>query len=223
MTWVIATLKNHNLPEPALTAIETSLAIPPSVLIRACFAFAIAAVLTPLLTPSISRSMLFNYGARAADAKDRKKQARTQVDGFFGVVTAYGRVPHAWFNHFYVVSVLGSALWGVELFAGGGVVMRFLSEWEVFARAKLAAPVHGMAWEQVVLAWAMLAVQGVRRLYECWFVMRQSKSDMWFVHWLMGLFFYAGIGLAVWIEGAGEMALHRKMRHLLLTDLQKLS
>ncbi|KMU79546.1 hypothetical protein CISG_01964 [Coccidioides immitis RMSCC 3703] len=43
---------------------------------------------------------------------------------------------------------------------------------------------HAMSPGQVVLCWALLAIQGARRLYECITLTRPSASKMWVGHWL---------------------------------------
>lgn len=196
---IISYLESLHLPDPALAIVKAVLSTPPSAIFRGCFTFALTVVLALQLTPKLSRGLILDYGPRAAGAQQNARHGQTPLDGFFSTVTSYGRIPHSWFNHFYVASVLGSVFWGAELF-GGGAVMRLIAEWEVFARG---ADRPGMAWEQVVLALGLLATQGARRLWECYAVMRPSSSEMWFVHWIMGMCFYLGAGLAVWIEGAG--------------------
>lgn len=61
-----------------------------------------------------------------------------------------------------------------------------------------------MGVEQVLLAWGMLTVQGARRLYECWAVMRPSASQMLGAHWILSLLVYLAMGMSVWIEGSGK-------------------
>lgn len=203
---IIAFLQSLPLPPLILSLIQAILAVPPSAIFRGCFTFAIIVVLSLQLTPRLSRGLILDYGPRASGAKSTKQAPQGWFHDALKAVTTYGRIPHSWFNHFYVASVAGSVFWGLELLLGGGVVMRLLAEWETFvhmAEGTGSVPTS-MSWEQTVLAWGMLYVQGVRRLYECYFIMRPSKSEMWFVHYIMGMCFYVGIGLAVWIEGSRE-------------------
>ncbi|KAH6693657.1 hypothetical protein F5X68DRAFT_46224 [Plectosphaerella plurivora] len=201
---IIASLQSLPLPQPILSLIQAVLAVSPSSIFRGCFTFAIIVILSLQLTPRLSRGLILDYGPRASGAKPAKQTPQGWFHDALKAVTTYGRIPHSWFNHFYVASVAGSVFWGLELLLGGGVVMRLLAEWEAFAHmAEGAGPgPASMSWEQTVMAWGMLYVQGVRRLYECYFIMRPSKSEMWFVHYIMGMCFYVGIGLAVWIEGS---------------------
>ncbi|CAL8576483.1 hypothetical protein XPA_002363 [Xanthoria parietina] len=55
---------------------------------------------------------------------------------------------------------------------------------------------------QLALMWTLMAVQGLRRLVESILLGKSSASKMWFVHWILGVLFYAAMSIAVWIEGA---------------------
>jgi len=60
-----------------------------------------------------------------------------------------------------------------------------------------------MTLQQVMVAWALMLVQGARRLYECLaFTKPSSSSQMWIGHWAVGVWFYATVSVAVWIEGS---------------------
>ncbi len=61
-----------------------------------------------------------------------------------------------------------------------------------------------MSKEQILLTWALMSAQGCRRLYESIRLAKPSNAKMWFVHWILGWAFYAGMGLAVWVEGIRE-------------------
>jgi 3-oxo-5-alpha-steroid 4-dehydrogenase 3 len=84
-------------------------------------------------------------------------------------------VPHNFFTHFYIVSVASSLFWGwwLSLWQAGGTVR---------------------------VVWLLMLLQGVRRLSESYAYTSSSKSQMWFVHWIIGLLFYFATGIAVWIE-----------------------
>lgn len=65
-----------------------------------------------------------------------------------------------------------------------------------------------MTFHQVLLTWLALLAQGSRRLYESHAFSRPSKSTMWVGHWLLGLAFYIGLSLSVWIEGISTLQTH---------------
>lgn len=65
------------------------------------------------------------------------------------------------------------------------------------------SPEKSMSKEQVLLAWSLMVVQGLRRLYESVTLAKPSSAKMWFVHWFLGIAFYIAVGMAVWIEGVG--------------------
>lgn len=58
--------------------------------------------------------------------------------------------------------------------------------------------------DRVFLAWLMMAAQGGRRLFECFWVVKPGRTPMWWVHWALGLGFYGLMGISVWVEGSGE-------------------
>ncbi|KAF4121218.1 3-oxo-5-alpha-steroid 4-dehydrogenase 3 / polyprenol reductase [Geosmithia morbida] len=58
---------------------------------------------------------------------------------------------------------------------------------------------------QVYLGWGLMALQGTRRLYESLVVTKAGSSPMSSIHWLVGLVFYADMGLSVWIQGSGAI------------------
>lgn len=107
------------------------------------------------------------------------------------------QVPHGWFRHFYIISVLSSLLWGLQIVSKGSVLQTLCQS------VGSKTPAHSMTVDQVVLTWFLVTVQGVRRLLETSFLAKSSGSKMWFVHWLLGIAFYLALGVSCWIEGAG--------------------
>ena len=107
------------------------------------------------------------------------------------------KVPHAWFKHFYFFSVVLSAFWAGQLLSSGSVLRRILSAGHL-EREQLPS---GMSLGQVALVWALLCVQGCRRLYECLAFDRPSTATMWVGHWVLGLAYYGALSMAVWVEG----------------------
>lgn len=161
------------------------------------------------------RSRYIAYGSRATPINDRD-QIDFQNDGkrFAEESTATAnktleslesllerldaiQVPHAWFQHFYIVSVLSSFFWGVQILIKGSVMQALCHRFWSSTQAK------GMAVDQVVLTWSLVTIQGVRRLLETSLLVKSSGSKMWFVHWLLGMAFYLALGVSCWIEGAG--------------------
>ncbi|KAH8803262.1 3-oxo-5-alpha-steroid 4-dehydrogenase-like protein [Xylogone sp. PMI_703] len=102
------------------------------------------------------------------------------------------RIPHSWFIHYYVISVLSSIFWGIQIFTQGQI-LRFI--------AYYSAKPTTMTGNQIVLAWSLMAIQGFRRLYECLILTKPSQSSMWIGLWLAGIGYYLCMGISVWIEG----------------------
>ncbi|CAK3883555.1 related to 3-oxo-5-alpha-steroid 4-dehydrogenase [Lecanosticta acicola] len=106
-------------------------------------------------------------------------------------------VLHSWFTSFYAVSVSASLYWATELLAKGPT-FRALAQ-------RVPSTNHSMTYTQVTVVWAMMLVQGSRRLYECLLIARPSQSKMWFGHWLLGIAFYLATSIAIWIEGTASI------------------
>lgn len=85
------------------------------------------------------------------------------------------QVPHNYFTHFYVTSVVCS----------------------LFCACRLR--VWDAAGQQQIV-WALLLLQGLRRFLESRAYTSSSKSTMSFAHWLLGLLFYLTINMAIWAE-----------------------
>lgn len=109
------------------------------------------------------------------------------------------QVPHTWFLHFYVVSVLSSTFWAYQILTGGAF-FKLIAENE---RSASADPKASMSMDQLALVWSLMTLQAVRRLWESTVMAKPSASKMFLAHWLLGLTFYLGMGIAIWIEGAG--------------------
>ena len=103
------------------------------------------------------------------------------------------QVPHSWFLHFYVVSVLSSLFWAYQLLTKAAIFSAIASHVQASER-------YSMMMDQVILTWVMMTLQGVRRLYESVVFAGSSLSTMWVAHWIMGLLFYATMSVAVWVE-----------------------
>lgn len=107
------------------------------------------------------------------------------------------QVPHSYFTQFYVVSILSSVFWLVQLLLRGSVFQT------VGARISPGHLQSSMSVHQVLLCWVLMVVHSSRRLAECFLFFKPSTSRMWFVHWFLGIGFYLAATVGVWIEGAG--------------------
>ncbi|KAK1722364.1 3-oxo-5-alpha-steroid 4-dehydrogenase [Colletotrichum acutatum] len=185
-------------------------ALPPAQWCQIFFGLSTAVVLAIQVVPKTTQRLLLDYGARSpantTDTDDRTEEA-TGANGLdlftqaAKAVTSFGQIPHAWFMHFYVASVAGSAFWAWQYIQSGSFMA-------IISARQAASGGPYVSFEQAVLVWTLMALQGTRRLYECLFVMRPGSSKMWFVHWLLGLGFYLCMSVSVWVDGSGEDCHH---------------
>jgi 3-oxo-5-alpha-steroid 4-dehydrogenase 3 len=110
------------------------------------------------------------------------------------------QVPHSWFASFYLTSVSCSLLCAVD-YAFSGPIFTNIA-------AHITASRPSMTFHQVFITWIVVLAQGSRRLYECHAFSRPSKSTMWVGHWILGMGFYVGLNLAIWVEGIEEPQIH---------------
>ncbi|KAK4548652.1 hypothetical protein LTR36_009563 [Oleoguttula mirabilis] len=175
--------------------------------LRLAYLGATSVVLLVYLIPLL-RERLLAYGPRAAPSTtlsaEREKAAREQPDTEpFTILLdrlAEIKVPHSWFTSFYAVSVGCSLFWASQVVTGGPAyraVVQLTADRSV-----------SMTFRQVIVAWAMMMIQASRRLYECLAISNPSSSQMWFGHWLIGIFFYTGMSIAVWVEGIPALQEH---------------
>jgi 3-oxo-5-alpha-steroid 4-dehydrogenase 3 len=106
------------------------------------------------------------------------------------------QVPHSWFTSFYIASVSSSIFWAFQIVARGHIFKFLLSH-----GADPAGVPTGMTINQVVIAWAFMALHGTRRLYESISLNKPSQAKMPIMGWAVGIAFYLGVGLSVWVEG----------------------
>ncbi|KAL2822530.1 protein DFG10 [Aspergillus granulosus] len=177
--------------------------------LRAFFIFAACTILSVSL-PNSLRSRFIPYGARAtstATVEAEKPVSPTSPRSASPVTRALDyvatlRVPHSYFTQFYVVSVLSSIFWAVQLLWHGAAFQA------IATRVRPERLHHAISINQVMLCWGLMLIQGLRRLYECLSLSKPSTSRMWFVHWLAGIAFYLTVAVAIWIEGAGTVLSH---------------
>ncbi|KAI7258176.1 hypothetical protein KC345_g10611 [Hortaea werneckii] len=190
--------------------------------IRLTYTIASILVLTVYLLPSL-RTRFLDYGPRSLSSSSsgttsaEREKAAAQADQTPSPVTslldrlAEWKVPHSWFTSFYAVSIVWSLFWAVQ-FACKGWVFRVLVGWQLHGghHDNLGdGMVYSMTLRQVLLAWGMVFVQGCRRFWECLALPQSpSKSQMWIGHWVLGIGFYTGLSVAVWVEGAPILASH---------------
>lgn len=102
-------------------------------------------------------------------------------------------VPHHYFTHFYVLSLILSLFWAQQ-FLSQGYLFRLLASHTTTKKP-------AMTINQVYLLWQLMVLQASRRLYECLTLTKPSTSRMWIGHYAIGLAFYAAMSVAVWVEG----------------------
>ncbi|KAK0450053.1 protein DFG10 [Armillaria borealis] len=169
------------------------MAVDPVQGVRGCFLFGASVVLAVNAVPPLRRRFL-PYGSRTVTQQNVQLSPKGSLSAFLDYLATL-QVPHRYFTHFYVVSVTSSALWAQEILRNG----RLFSA--IAALAPKIDPSKAMSKEQILLTWALMSAQGCRRLYESIRLAKPSNAKMWFVHWFLGWAFYAGMGLAVWVEG----------------------
>lgn len=180
--------------------------MPPAIILRSFFLTASVIVILVSRLPTKASDLMIAYGARSvstpsshqADNHREFCEGKADTDkftSFIAALTSYGQVPHNWFNHFYYISTSASLFW-LSQYLTNGTLLKFIAE----SQAR-----HGESYVsslQLISAWVVMFLQGSRRLYEDIFIKKSSKSTMWAAHWLVGLGFYAGMSMAVWVEGS---------------------
>lgn len=155
------------------------------------------------------RRRFFQYGPRVSDtvaaALEKRKNERPDISkknitvsnpaaAILDHLASY-TVPHRWFIHFYALSVILSTFWAYQIWKLG-FLFRFV------AANTSIGPNDSMSTDKTALVWALMLIQGVRRLFECVVFAKRSSSKMWVGHWILGLAFYTCMSVAVWVEGS---------------------
>jgi 3-oxo-5-alpha-steroid 4-dehydrogenase 3 len=129
------------------------------------------------LVPALRRRFLA-YGSRATSngkSDPIPQHEKTPISRLLDYAASF-QVPHNYFTHFYVLSVACSLFWAWHL-----------RIWQ--------------AQTQFQVVWALMLLQGVRRMLESYAYTSSSKSTMWFAHWVLGLVFYLTMNIAIFAEG----------------------
>ncbi|SPO01118.1 related to DFG10 protein [Cephalotrichum gorgonifer] len=197
---------------PYIPPLLLPLSLPPSTYCQSYFILLASGCLALQLLPAL-QDVLLNYGPRnsspaAKPAPREPETADNTRDALLrplvvllrrtGLLT---RVPHAWFSHFYLALLVFQIFWAAQYLTGG----RVLSAIAGMEMESGKGEGGGMSLGQVVLAWGMLTAQAARRLYECWFVMRPSASQMLGLHWVLSVLVYLAMSVSVWIEGSAAI------------------
>ncbi|KAF2183136.1 hypothetical protein K469DRAFT_690247 [Zopfia rhizophila CBS 207.26] len=145
--------------------------------------------------PSIQRS------ARASPPSTQKRSIQALYQ-FLDYLTTF-TVPHNYFTHFYVLSVLCSVFWGYHLWSISR--LSIMNTFNYFFDVGMSTTdIPSMTVGQTRLAWLLMLLQGVRRLLESCFFTSKSKSQMWIGHYILGLLFYLATNIAIWVEGVSN-------------------
>lgn len=153
--------------------------------------------------PSSLRSRFLVYGPRAVSNSTPKSEPKTSIPLGLLDYLATWQVPHSYFAQFYIVSVLSSVFWAIQLVFRGRVFQL------IATRISEEHAQQSMSLTQVLICWILLAIQGSRRLWESHKFAKPSSSQMWVVHWVLGLGFYLAAGVAIWIEGSSSVLSHK--------------
>ncbi|KAH8595811.1 3-oxo-5-alpha-steroid 4-dehydrogenase-like protein [Bisporella sp. PMI_857] len=182
----------------------------PAMICRLFFTLGTAVNLGGIMIP-VFRQRIMNYGSRSTLSSETENAVSSQgyLDRALSLAASV-QVPHTWFMHYYVVSVASSLFWGYQM-ATHGKLFKLMASFTQPPSAEISV-------QQVLLAWTLMTVQGIRRLYECIVLTKPSQSKMWVGIWLIGMLYYIFIGISVWIEGAATL---KKLE--LPTDIVKFS
>lgn len=174
-----------------------TLALDLAQVLRGFFLLATIAALSVNAIPALRQGFLL-YGSRQTDfAATSKVNDRSRVKQKALLdIAAQLQVPHSWFIHFYISSVASSIFWGYQIATNGAVLAYIIS-----LSANSGFATSSMTFNQVVITWTFMTLQGCRRLLECLTLVKPSKAQMPILSWLLGIAFYISVGLSIWIEG----------------------
>jgi 3-oxo-5-alpha-steroid 4-dehydrogenase 3 len=165
----------------------------PAQLCKTFFGIGTATDLGGTLIPPF-RERIMNYGSRSTDSKTL--EPKTKAANLLDYIASF-EVPHTWFTHYYAVSTGSSIFWAHQIVTHG-------QAFKLLAAYSRPTTSGSMTANQVLLAWSIMTVQGMRRLYESHTLMKPSKSKMWVGLWAIGIAYYVAMGITIWIEGISE-------------------
>ncbi|KAF3064714.1 Polyprenol reductase [Daldinia childiae] len=174
--------------------------ISPAAYCQLFYVLAATAVLGIAVAPESIRRLLTQYGARSSPtSKSDDKEGRQARDGplvsIVSWATSVGKVPHSWFIHFYILSVSCSIFWAAQFLSHGNIL-------EFIVKNQAPSEISSMSINQVIIVWALMSLQGARRLYEYVAIVRSSSSKMWIIHWVLGIAYYFCTSISIWIHGS---------------------
>lgn len=222
-----ATLSGTNNTMPMASAYDFVSSLSPAQICQLFYVLSAAAVLAVAAMPDRAQQLLTQYGARSSTAtippasslghKDAGQDLQGTNAGyifhFVSCLTSAGKVPHAWFIHFYILSLSCTVFWAIQFITHGTLL-------ELIVENQCSKRTSSMTLSQVVLVWFLMGLQGARRLYEYLAVLRPSSSRMWIIHWLLGNAFYLCTSVSIWVEGSSKLPwLLRGLSRFVLTEI----
>lgn len=165
----------------------------PGLVCRTFFTTGAVVAVGGTLVPSF-RDNIMNYGSRKTEIRQAViPTTHNVVEKTYDYLTSID-VPHTWFIHYYVVSVVSSIFWGFQIAQHG----KFLQLVASYSNPGTTS----MTVNQVALAWLLMFAHGLRRLNESLTLTKPTNSKMWFGLWALGALYYVFMGISIWIEGA---------------------
>jgi 3-oxo-5-alpha-steroid 4-dehydrogenase 3 len=168
-------------------------------LCRAFFILATVATITANSIPQLQEAWVV-YGSRRSKAASADDTSQSPVKSQYPSILDYAggfQVPHSWFTSFYIVSVASSTFWAFQMVTRGSIFL-FLAP---HGSNRTGGPQATMTINQIAITWLLMALQGIRRLYESTSLSKPSEAKMPILGWAVGIAFYLGVGLSVWVEG----------------------
>lgn len=181
------------------------LPIDPAKGLQAFYLLITIAAFTVYVVPFLSNKFL-HYGSRNTPAIENGHEASTkQGQTLYSMIEKIAglQVPHSWFIHFYIVSVVSSIFWAHQII-NKGPAFTFLALQTQTEQGSY------MTINQVAITGSLWALQGARRLFECITLKKPSKAMMPVPTWAIGVLFYLSMGVSIWIEGIRESSFAEK-------------